>query len=115
MFIVRTLKAIRHAADESISLANLGEISDMLDRLDFMAEKAIEITGHLLSLQRRLPEPPESAATGKVSPRKAACLIQRYATEAITGLRSQGSTADTENRLIDIRDLALGIANDPLD
>ena len=37
-------------------------------------------------------------------------MIQRYATEAIEGLRTQGATADTENRLVDICALARSIA-----
>ncbi|MBA7629774.1 hypothetical protein ES703_37278 [subsurface metagenome] len=48
----------------------------------------------------------------KMSPHKAALLIQRYATEAIEGLRTQGATADTEHRLIDLRALACDIAKD---
>lgn len=47
-----------------------------------------------------------------MSPQKAAHYIQRYATEALEGLRTQGATADTEHRLIDIRALARDIAND---
>jgi len=45
-----------------------------------------------------------------MSPYESALLIQRYATEAIGGLRTQGATADTEHRLVDIIDLACAIA-----
>ena len=47
-----------------------------------------------------------------MSPRESALLIQRYATEALEGLRTQGATADTEHRLIDIGALARDLAND---
>ncbi len=47
-----------------------------------------------------------------MSSQKAALLIQRYATEALEGLRTQGATTDTEHRLIDIEALARDIAND---
>lgn len=47
-----------------------------------------------------------------MSPRKSALFIQRYAKEAIEGLRTQGATADTEHRLIDIGALARDIVND---
>ena len=48
----------------------------------------------------------------KMSPYKSALLIQRYAEEAVEGLRTRGATADTEHRLIDIGALARDIAND---
>lgn len=47
-----------------------------------------------------------------MSPCESALLIQRYAIEALEVLRTQGATADTEHRLVDIRDLARDIAND---
>ncbi len=45
-----------------------------------------------------------------MSPYESALLIQRYAAEAIEGLRTQGATADTESRLVDITALARAIA-----
>lgn len=47
-----------------------------------------------------------------MSPRKLALIIQRYAKEALEGLRTQGATADTEHRLIDIEALARDIDSD---
>ena len=47
-----------------------------------------------------------------MTPQESALLIQRYAAEALEGLRTQGSTADTEHRLIDIGALAGDIVND---
>jgi len=110
--IIMSLKAIRDAADEAGQLAQLGETADLLDRMDFMADQGKSITEHLKQI---LCKPAESSDPGKqpkMSPQKAALHIQRYATEAIEGLRTQGATADTEHRLVDIRALALGIAND---
>lgn len=47
-----------------------------------------------------------------MSPCKSALIIQRYAKEAIEGLRTQGATADTEHRLLDIHALARDIVSD---
>jgi len=47
-----------------------------------------------------------------MSPHKSALVIQRYAKEAIEGLRTQGATADTEHRLVDIEALAHDIVTD---
>jgi len=110
--IITSLKAIREAADEAIQIAQHGETADLLDHIDFMADQGKSITEHLKQL---LCKPAKSFDPGKqpkMSPQKASLHIQRYATEAIEGLRTQGATADTEHRLIDIRALALGIAND---
>lgn len=111
--IITSLKAIRNAADEAIQIAQHGETADLLDRIDFMADQGKSITEHLKQLLCEPPEPPGQVDPGKnpkMSPQKAALHIQRYATEAIEGLRTQGATADTEHRLVDIRALARTIA-----
>lgn len=109
--IIMSLKAIRDAADEAVQLAQLGETADLLDRIDFMADQGKSITEQLKQILCPMPSV-DPGKNPKMSPQKAALHIQRYATEAIEGLRTQGATADTEHRLVDIRALALGIAND---
>ncbi|MBA7605253.1 hypothetical protein ES703_12383 [subsurface metagenome] len=109
--IIMSLKAIRDAADEAVQLAQLGETADLLDRIDFMADQGKSITEHLKQTLCPMPSV-DPAENPKMSPQKAALHIQRYATEAIEGLRTQGATADTEHRLIDIRTLAHDITTD---
>ncbi|TKJ24671.1 MAG: hypothetical protein CEE41_05290 [Hadesarchaea archaeon B3_Hades] len=110
--IITSLNAIRDAANESIQLAQLGETADLLDRMDFIAEQGKSITEQLEPLIRKPAESTDQVKQPGMSPHRAALHIQRYATEALEGLRTQGATADTEHRLIDIGALARDIAND---
>lgn len=110
--IITSLKAIRDAADEAIQLAQLGEIADLLDRIDFMADQSKSIIEHLKQLLCKTGESIDQVKDLGMLPHSAALLIQRYATLALEGLRSTDATADSENRLVDIRILARDIAKD---
>jgi len=104
---VTSLKAIRDAAEGAIQLAQDGKTAEMLGSIDFMADQGKSIVEQVKQLRCECP-----GTNPKMSPQKAALHIQRYATEAIEGLRTQGATADTEHRLVDIRALAQDITKD---